>query len=133
MVEEKRNLGEETLSEIKKKVIDVKREVHKGVVGQEKVVENILKCLICRSHALLEGVPGVAKTFAIKCLSETIDGSNFSRIQFTPDLLPSDITGVEIFEKGKGFSIMKGPVFANMVIADEINRAPPKVQAAMLQ
>ena len=121
------------LVEIKNKIKDLKKEVHKGVIGQDDTIEGIIKCLICNSHALIEGVPGVAKTFLIKCLSETIDGAKLSRIQFTPDLLPSDITGVEIYEKKKGFSIVYGPIFATLVTADEINRAPPKVQAAMLQ
>jgi len=116
-----------------KKIFEIKKEIHKGVMGQEEVIDSILKCLICNSHALLEGVPGVAKTLLIRCLSETIKGANFSRIQFTPDLLPSDITGVQIYEESKGFYIWKGPIFVNFVLADEINRAPPKVQSAMLQ
>ncbi|MGC9310102.1 MAG: AAA family ATPase [Candidatus Aenigmatarchaeota archaeon] len=116
-----------------KKINEVKAEVHKAVMGQERVVEDIIICLICNAHALLEGVPGVAKTFTIRCLSEAVEGSTFSRIQFTPDLLPSDITGVQIYEEEKGFYIRKGPIFANFTLADEINRAPPKVQAAMLQ
>ena len=117
----------------KNKILDIKKEIHKGVIGQEDTIDGVLKCLICNSHALLEGVPGVAKTLLIKCLSETINGATFSRIQFTPDLLPSDITGVQIYEKNKGFYIRKGPIFVNFVLADEINRAPPKVQSAMLQ
>ena len=121
------------LVEIKNKVINIKKELHKGIVGQEDTIEGVIKCLICNSHALLEGVPGLAKTFLIRCLSETIKGANFSRIQFTPDLLPSDITGVQIYEEGKGFYVRKGPIFVNFVLADEINRAPPKVQSAMLQ
>jgi len=126
-------IKDEYLVEIKNKIAEIKKEVHKAVIGQEEVIDSVLKCLICNSHALLEGVPGLAKTLLIKALSETIKGVSFSRIQFTPDLLPSDITGVEIYEKGKGFSIVYGPIFANFVLADEINRAPPKVQSAMLQ
>ncbi len=121
------------LVEIKNKIKDLKKEIHKGVIGQENTVEGIIKCLVCNSHILIEGVPGVAKTLLIRCLSETIEGAKLSRIQFTPDLLPSDITGVEIYEKKKGFSVVYGPIFATLVTADEINRAPPKVQAAMLQ
>ena len=121
------------LVEIKNNVAEIKKEIHKAVIGQENTIDSILKCLICNSHALLEGVPGVAKTLLIKSLSETIKGASLSRIQFTPDLLPSDISGVEIYEKGKGFSTVYGPIFANFVLADEINRAPPKVQSAMLQ
>ena len=121
------------LVEIKNKIAEIKKEVHKAVIGQENTIDSVLKCLICNSHALLEGVPGVAKTLLIRCLSETIKGANFSRIQFTPDLLPSDITGVQIYEESKGFYIRKGPIFVNFVLADEINRAPPKVQSAMLQ
>ncbi len=117
----------------KKKIFEIKKEIHKGFIGQEDTVDGIIKCLICNSHVLLEGVPGVAKTFLIKCLSETIKNCNFSRIQFTPDLLPSDITGVQIYEESKGFYVRKGPIFVNFTLADEINRAPPKVQAAMLQ
>jgi len=117
----------------RKKISEIKKEVHKGVIGQEDTIDGIIKCLICNSHVLLEGVPGVAKTFLIKCLSETIKDCKFSRIQFTPDLLPSDITGVQIYEESKGFYARKGPIFVNFTLADEINRAPPKVQAAMLQ
>ncbi|HDD71682.1 MAG TPA: MoxR family ATPase [Candidatus Aenigmarchaeota archaeon] len=97
------------------------------------MIDSVIKCLICNGHVLLEGVPGVAKTLLIRSLAQTIKGAKFSRIQFTPDLLPGDITGVTIYEKGKGFYAMKGPIFANFVLADEINRAPPKVQSAMLQ
>ncbi|MBN2095768.1 MAG: AAA family ATPase, partial [Candidatus Aenigmarchaeota archaeon] len=115
------------------KISEVKREIHKAVLGQDAVIDDVIKCLLCNSHALLEGVPGVAKTHLIKCLSETIEGAIFSRVQFTPDLLPSDITGVQIYEEARGFYIRKGPIFSNFTLADEINRAPPKVQAAMLQ
>jgi MoxR-like ATPase len=126
-------IQEKVLSDIKNKISEIKKEIHKGIVGQEEVIDSVIKCLICNSHALLEGVPGIAKTLLIRCLSKTIKGAGFSRIQFTPDLLPSDITGVEIYQKGKGFSISYGPIFGNIVTADEINRAPPKVQSAMLQ
>ena len=124
------------MKEIKKysKIInEIKKEIHKCVYGQEHVIDSILKCLISNGHVLLEGVPGIAKTFIILVLSRTIEGIKYQRIQFTPDLLPSDITGTLIYIKGKGFTVQKGPIFGNIIAADEINRAPPKVQSAMLQ
>jgi len=111
----------------------LKKEIHKAIVGQDEVVDSVLKALISNGHVLLEGVPGIAKTFLVRVLARAVKGATFSRIQFTPDLLPSDITGITIYEKGKGFYVKKGPVFANFVLGDEINRAPPKVQSAMLQ
>ena len=123
----------EKVKQFSKKIEEAKKEVKKVIVGQEKIIDSVIKCLICNGHVLLEGVPGVAKTLLIRSLAQTIKGAKFSRIQFTPDLLPGDITGVTIYEKGKGFYAMKGPIFANFVLADEINRAPPKVQSAMLQ
>ncbi len=121
------------VSEYSKKIKLVKNEIHKGIIGQEQVIDSVLKCLICNDHVLIEGVPGVAKTFLVMLLSRTIKGSVFQRIQFTPDLLPTDITGVTVYEEKKGFYTVKGPVFANIVVGDEINRTPPKVQSAMLQ
>jgi MoxR-like ATPase len=111
----------------------VKKEVQKGIVGQDEVIDAVLKCLACNGHVLLESVPGLAKTLLVRLLTETIDGAKFQRIQFTPDLLPSDITGVTVYEEKRGFYTVKGPIFANFVLGDEINRAPPKVQSAMLQ
>jgi len=116
-----------------RKIEQVKKEIHKAVVGQEEVINAAIKGLICNGHVLLEGVPGIAKTLLARCLNETIYGAQFRRIQFTPDLLPADITGIMVYEKGIGFTPRKGPIFANFVLADEINRAPPKVQSAMLQ
>jgi len=116
-----------------KQLYDMKREIHKGIIGQDKVIDSVLKCLICNGHALLEGVPGLAKTLFITLLSRTVEGAKFQRIQFTPDLLPSDITGTTVYEEKKGFYTVKGPIFANFVLGDEINRTPPKVQSAMLQ
>ncbi|MFA7686919.1 MAG: MoxR family ATPase [Moheibacter sp.] len=108
-------------------------EINKKVIGQEKMVENLLIGLLSNGHILLEGVPGLAKTLAIKTLSEAVDGS-FSRIQFTPDLLPADVVGTLIYNvKENDFKIKKGPVFANFVLADEINRSPAKVQSALLE
>jgi len=111
-------------------------ELGKIIVGQQTVIEELGICLFARGHALLMGVPGLAKTLLIRCLSETMD-LNFSRIQFTPDLMPMDITGTDILqESGTGrreFEFAKGPIFANIVLADEINRAPSKTQAATLE
>jgi MoxR-like ATPase len=112
------------------------KELKKIIVGQEKVVEQLAICLFARGHALLMGVPGLAKTLLISRLAETMSLS-FSRIQFTPDLMPMDITGTDILQELPGgkrsFEFAKGPVFANIVLADEINRAPSKTQAAMLE
>jgi MoxR-like ATPase len=108
-------------------------EINKVIIGQKEMVERLLIGLIGRGHILLEGVPGLAKTLAINTLSQAVDGS-FSRIQFTPDLLPADVVGTMIYNmKVNDFSIKKGPIFANFVLADEINRAPAKVQSALLE
>ncbi|MEL0120728.1 MAG: AAA family ATPase, partial [Opitutae bacterium] len=111
-------------------------ELVKVIVGQEKVIEHLAICLFARGHGLLMGVPGLAKTLLVSKLSETL-ALNFSRIQFTPDLMPMDITGTEILQETTGgkreFEFVKGPLFANVVLADEINRAPAKTQAAMLE
>ena len=113
------------------------REIEKRIIGQRKVVEQLLVALFARGHTLFVGVPGLAKTLLISTLAETLNLS-FQRIQFTPDLMPSDITGTEILEEDhttgrRVFKFIKGPVFANLVLADEINRTPPKTQAALLQ
>ena len=114
----------------------VKAELSKVIIGQDEVVEKLLICLLARGHALLVGVPGLAKTLLIQSLSDLMS-LDFSRIQFTPDLMPSDITGTDILQETEGghreFEFMKGPIFANIVLADEINRTPPKTQAALLQ
>ena len=108
-------------------------EVRKVVVGQDTMVERILIGLLTGGHVLLEGVPGLAKTLTVKTLCETIAAS-FSRIQFTPDLLPADIVGTVIYNQQRGeFTAKRGPIFANLVLADEINRAPAKVQSALLE
>ncbi len=107
--------------------------VHQRVVGQEEAVEGLLIALLTGGHILLEGLPGLAKTLMVRSLAEAIH-TDFSRIQFTPDLLPTDIVGTPIFDQRSGdFRIQKGPIFSNIVLADEINRAPPKVQAALLE
>jgi len=114
----------------------LKLELGKVIVGQEKVIEHLAICLFARGHGLLMGVPGLAKTLLVSKLSETL-ALDFSRIQFTPDLMPMDITGTEILQETTGgkreFEFVKGPLFANVVLADEINRAPAKTQAAMLE
>ena len=108
-------------------------EVNKVVIGQKSMIESLLIGLLGSGHILLEGVPGLAKTLAIKTLAESIKG-NFNRIQFTPDLLPSDIIGTMVYNIKEGdFSIKKGPIFSNFILADEINRAPAKVQSALLE
>ena len=112
---------------------DLKQEIAKVIVGQEDLVSKILVALIADGHILIEGVPGLAKTLTVKTLAEIISCS-FQRIQFTPDLLPADVTGTLIFNPKEGsFSVRKGPVFANLVLADEINRSPAKVQSALLE
>ncbi len=111
----------------------IKREIRKVVVGQEKMVEALLAGLLTRGHILLEGVPGLAKTTTVNALAKTL-GLTFKRVQFTPDLLPSDIIGTEIYDPTTNtFKIKKGPVFTNLLLADEINRAPAKVQSALLE
>ena len=108
-------------------------EMNKVIIGQKKMVERLLVALLSNGHILLEGVPGLAKTLAISTLSKTIN-AKFSRLQFTPDLLPADIIGTQIYSpKNEKFSIKKGPIFANFILADEINRAPAKVQSALLE
>lgn len=114
-------------------ISNCKKEIAKRVVGQEEVIDGILSAMIAGGHVLLEGVPGLAKTLACKTVSD-ISGLDFKRIQFTPDLLPADLTGTLIYEQGTGsFKVRKGPVFTNLVLADEINRAPAKVQSALLE
>jgi MoxR-like ATPase len=109
------------------------KELEKVIIGQEYMLERLLIGLLCNGHILLEGVPGLAKTLAIKSLSQAID-VQFSRIQFTPDLLPADLIGTVIYnQKKEEFSVKKGPIFANFILADEINRAPAKVQSALLE
>jgi len=110
----------------------IKEEIAKVIVGQEDVVDGFMRALMANGHVLIEGVPGLAKTLMIKSLAKAI-GCDFSRIQFTPDLLPTDIVGITAYDKQKGFYVVKGPIFSNLVLADEINRAPPKVQSALLE
>jgi MoxR-like ATPase len=116
---------------------ELKKEVAKVIIGQESIIDQIIIAILSRGHCLLVGVPGLAKTLLIKTLSEVLE-LKFSRIQFTPDLMPSDIIGTEIIEENissgsKSFKFVKGPLFANMILADEINRTPPKTQSALLE
>ncbi len=127
----------DAVQSLKGSVDEVKREIAKVIIGQEEIIQQLLISLLARGHCLLVGVPGLAKTLLIKTLAEVLD-LRFSRIQFTPDLMPSDITGTEIIEDDrasgtKSFKFVKGPVFANILLADEINRTPPKTQAALLE
>ncbi|ODS89677.1 MAG: ATPase [Chryseobacterium sp. SCN 40-13] len=130
--EDIRNLTEK-VKELNLSFSILKKEINKAIIGQEYMVDRLLIGLLGNGHVLLEGVPGLAKTLAIKTLAEAVHGE-FSRIQFTPDLLPADVIGTQIYNiKDNDFSIKKGPVFANFVLADEINRAPSKVQSALLE
>lgn len=111
---------------------ELKTEIAKIIVGQDAVVDQILLCIFSGGHALLIGVPGLAKTLMINTLSQAL-GLDFKRIQFTPDLMPSDILGSEILDENRQFKFIKGPIFSNIILADEINRTPPKTQAALLE
>jgi len=110
----------------------LKDEIHKVIIGQDAIVDQVLISIFCKSHALLVGVPGLAKTLLVNTISKAL-GLDFSRIQFTPDLMPSDIIGTEILDESKTFKFIKGPLFSNIILADEINRTPPKTQAALLE
>ena len=113
------------------------REIHKVIIGQEEVIELLLMCMFCKGHCLVVGVPGLAKTLLVRTIAQVLK-LDFSRIQFTPDLMPSDITGTHVIEEDvttgkRGFRFVKGPLFGNIILADEINRTPPKTQAALLE
>ena len=111
---------------------NLRKEIGKVIVGQEEVVKTVLISLFCDGHSLLVGVPGLAKTLLVNTIAKALQ-LDFKRIQFTPDLMPSDITGAEIMDENRHFVFAKGPLFANIVLADEINRTPPKTQAALLE
>ncbi|WP_452229496.1 AAA family ATPase [Lacinutrix sp. MEBiC02404] len=115
-----------------KKYKDLRQEIAKVIVGQDEVVNQILTAIFSGGHALLIGVPGLAKTLMVNTIAQTL-GLDFKRIQFTPDLMPSDILGSEILDENRNFKFIKGPIFANIILADEINRTPPKTQAALLE
>ncbi len=119
-------------SAIRDAILDLQARINRDIIGQERVVERLVIALLANGNVLLEGLPGLAKTRAIKSLSKNLE-SDFSRIQFTPDLLPSDVTGGEILRSDGQFEFRKGPIFGNLVLADEINRAPAKVQSALLE
>jgi MoxR-like ATPase len=122
----------EALDAFAKRVIELRKEIGKVIIGQEEIVNNILISIFCDGHSLLIGVPGLAKTLTVHTISRVLDLS-FSRIQFTPDLMPSDILGTELLDENRKFNFNRGPIFSNIVLADEINRTPPKTQAALLE
>src|SRR5437763_3750974 len=131
---EERDVSAQTVTAADASIVqEVVHQVGRRIVGQDYMVERLLISLLTGGHVLLEGVPGLAKTLTVRTLAETINTS-FSRIQFTPDLLPADVVGTQIYDQSNGrFSVKKGPIFANIILADEINRAPAKVQAALLE
>jgi len=122
----------EAVKALQGKYNELKNAVGKVIVGQADVVEKLIISILCNGHSMLVGVPGLAKTLLVKTVADALDLS-FKRIQFTPDLMPSDITGSEILDENRKFKFIKGPIFANIVLADEINRTPPKTQAALLE
>jgi MoxR-like ATPase len=119
-------------SEIPLLVEEIEKEVSKVVIGQKKAIRTMIVALLCNGHTLLEGVPGIAKTLILKTLSEVF-GCDMKRVQFTVDLLPTDIIGIVSYDPKKGFEVVKGPVFTNFLLADEINRSPPKTQGSLLE
>ncbi len=129
-VVKKANMGK--VKDASKALALMRKEISKVFFGQEKIVDSLLRALLCNGHILLEGVPGIAKTLLIKTLAE-VSGCSFKRIQFTADLLPSDIVGITAYDPKKGFEVIKGPIFSNFIIADEINRSPPKTQSALIE
>ena len=122
----------EALDQLGEKYQILKKEIGKVIVGQDEVIKNVLISIFGNGHCLLVGVPGLAKTLLVNTLADSL-GLSFNRIQFTPDLMPSDIIGSEILDENRSFKFIKGPIFANIILADEINRTPPKTQAALLE
>lgn len=122
----------QVVEELGKKYQELKDEIGKVIVGQHEVVDLLLLSILCKGHSLLVGVPGLAKTLLVNTTAEAL-GLSFNRIQFTPDLMPSDIIGAEILDESRNFKFVKGPLFANIILADEINRTPPKTQSALLE
>jgi len=118
--------------EVQQQFIALKKEISKVIIGQEEVVDTLLTAIFCKGHCLLVGVPGLAKTLLIQTISNALD-MDFNRIQFTPDLMPSDILGAETLDANRDFKFIQGPIFSNIVLADEINRTPPKTQSALLE
>lgn len=115
-----------------RKVAEIKKEISKVIIGQEEIVDSLIQAILCDGHVLVEGVPGIAKTLVIKALAEA-SGCESKRIQFTVDLLPTDILGITTYAPQKGFEVIKGAIFSNFIIADEINRSPPKTQSALIE
>ncbi len=122
----------EAVKNLTKKYADMRTEISKVIIGQDDVIEELLISIFSRGHCLLVGVPGLAKTLLVNTIAKTL-GLSFNRIQFTPDLMPSDIIGSEILDENRQFKFVKGPLFSNVILADEINRTPPKTQAALLE
>src|SRR3989338_4513936 len=127
-----KKLNVRKVQEVSVMMQEVRQEIAKAFIGQNEVVTSLLCALLCNGHVLLEGVPGIAKTLAIRTLGE-VCGCSYKRIQFTVDLLPSDIIGLTFYDPQRGFEVVRGPIFANFVIADEINRSPPKTQSALME
>src|SRR6266851_580505 len=136
MAEKSKETARAEVVDFQKSIGELREEVGKMIVGNREVVDGVLTCMLAGSHALLEGVPGLGKTVLVKTMAEALS-LNFSRIQFTPDLMPADIIGTTVIDEdqkgGKVFEFRKGPIFANIVLADEINRATPKTQSALLE
>jgi MoxR-like ATPase len=130
MVKEK--ISQSEVKAIHETLLQAKKEISQVFIGQEEVVDSLLKAILCKGHILLEGVPGIAKTLVINTLA-IVSGCSSKRIQFTVDLLPTDIIGLTMYTPQKGFEVVKGPIFANFVVADEINRSPPKTQSALIE
>ena len=128
----KYNSEVESADAFKKIIQDLKSEIHKKIIGQDEVIQLVLTSIFCNGHSLLVGVPGLAKTLLVQTISSALD-LDFNRIQFTPDLMPSDILGSETLDANKNLKFIKGPIFANIILADEINRTPPKTQSALLE
>lgn len=126
------NSDKEAVDALHAKYLELRKEISRVIVGQDETVRNVLISIFSRGHGLLVGVPGLAKTLLVSTISQVL-GLSHNRIQFTPDLMPSDITGAEILDEKRAFRFIRGPVFANIILADEINRTPPKTQAALLE
>jgi len=127
-----KKLSSREVKKCSKTLLKIKQEIGKVIVGQEEIIDGLLLAVLCNGHVLVEGVPGIAKTLAIRALGE-VSGCETKRIQFTVDLLPTDIIGITTYNPKKGFEIVKGPIFANFIIADEVNRSPPKTQSALIE
>ena len=124
--------SEKEMQECAENIKKMKKEIAKAVIGQERIIDGLIMGLLCNAHVLVEGVPGIAKTLAIRALA-SCSGCSVKRVQFTVDMLPTDIIGITTYTPKKGFEIIKGPIFANFLIADEINRSPPKTQSALIE